>query len=148
MVRPPGEHDTDGQFPCRCGRGMNADRHVLIVDGANVVGSRPDGWWRDRAGAARRLHGALAEAIGAGRLDPLVVLVLEGAARAGVPPGRVAGILVVHAAGSGDDEVVRHMRAGSRVVTADRELRGRVTAAGGEVVGPSWLWDRDRVRVS
>ena len=32
---------------------------VLVVDGANVVGSRPDGWWKDRAGAARRLHEAL-----------------------------------------------------------------------------------------
>ena len=32
---------------------------MLIVDGANVVGSRPDGWWRDRAGAAHRLHEAI-----------------------------------------------------------------------------------------
>ena len=31
-------------------------RSVLVVDGANVVGSVPDGWWKDRAGAARRLH--------------------------------------------------------------------------------------------
>jgi len=35
---------------------------VLIVDGANVVGSRPDGWWRDRAGAAHRLHDQLSTA--------------------------------------------------------------------------------------
>jgi hypothetical protein len=34
-------------------------RAVLVVDGANVVGSRPDGWWRDRAGAARRLRDQL-----------------------------------------------------------------------------------------
>ncbi len=33
---------------------------TLIVDGANVVGSRPDGWWRDRAGAAVRLYDELA----------------------------------------------------------------------------------------
>ncbi|GAA4129287.1 hypothetical protein GCM10022215_41650 [Nocardioides fonticola] len=32
---------------------------VLVVDGANVVGARADGWWKDRAGAARRLHEAL-----------------------------------------------------------------------------------------
>ncbi|MGB7447512.1 MAG: hypothetical protein WA892_00115 [Ornithinimicrobium sp.] len=32
---------------------------VLIVDAANVIGSSPDGWWRDRAGAARRLHDQL-----------------------------------------------------------------------------------------
>jgi hypothetical protein len=35
---------------------------VLVVDGANVVGSRPTGWWRDRAGAAERLHHAIATA--------------------------------------------------------------------------------------
>ncbi len=35
---------------------MTDDRTALIVvDAANVVGSRPDGWWRNRAGAARRL---------------------------------------------------------------------------------------------
>ena len=33
---------------------------TIIVDGANVVGSRPDGWWRDRAGAATRLRDELA----------------------------------------------------------------------------------------
>ena len=33
---------------------------TLIVDGANVIGSRPDGWWRDRAGAAVRLYDELA----------------------------------------------------------------------------------------
>src|ERR1700752_44896 len=33
---------------------------TLIVDGANVMGSRADGWWRDRAGAMARLHGELA----------------------------------------------------------------------------------------
>ena len=88
---------------------------TIIVDGANVVGSRPDGWWRDRAGAAVRLHDNLAKlaerghqgipagelmasepAAAAGRdtthqtqdasLVPVtVLLVLEGAARAAVP---------------------------------------------------------------
>ena len=37
---------------------MAEELHV-VVDGANVVGSRPDGWWRDRPGAARRLAGRL-----------------------------------------------------------------------------------------
>ncbi|MEV1288966.1 hypothetical protein [Micromonospora sp. NPDC049679] len=32
---------------------------LLVVDAANVVGSRPDGWWRDRAGATVRLRDAL-----------------------------------------------------------------------------------------
>ena len=35
---------------------MSTVSRLLVVDGANVVGSRPDGWWKDRAGAARRLH--------------------------------------------------------------------------------------------
>lgn len=49
--------DDDGQ----AGRtGLPGDPVTIIVDGANVVGSRPDGWWRDRAGAAVRLHDSLA----------------------------------------------------------------------------------------
>ena len=40
-----------------------------MVDGANVVGSRPDGWWRDRAGAATRLAERLVAALDAGALD-------------------------------------------------------------------------------
>ena len=39
---------------------------LLIVDAANVVGSVPDGWWRDRAGAARRLRDALRPVAGDG----------------------------------------------------------------------------------
>jgi hypothetical protein len=116
---------------------------VLVVDGANVVGSRPDGWWRDRAGAASRLHAALATTeLG----YDAVVLVLEGAARAGQPVGEVDGVLTVHAPGSGDDEIVEQVEArpDDEVVgvTADRRLRERVAVAGGASVGPSWLTDR------
>ena len=57
---------------------------TLIVDGANVVGSRPDGWWRDRPGAAARLQ---AQLLAADLAYAEVVLVLEGKARAGVPEG-------------------------------------------------------------
>ena len=60
---------------------------VLIVDGANVVGSRPDGWWRDRAGAAHRLHDQLSAA---DLPEDEIVLVLEGQARRGAP-GRSRG---------------------------------------------------------
>lgn len=115
---------------------------VLIVDGANVVGSRPTGWWRDRAGAARRLHEALSNA----QLEyDEVVLVLEGAAKQGQPAGSSDGVLTVHAPGSGDDAIVQAVRdrasdeADAVVVTADRALRDRVAAAGGSCVGPSWL---------
>jgi hypothetical protein len=118
---------------------------VLIVDGANVVGSRPDGWWRDRAGAAKRLH----QAIAAANLGyDVVVLVLEGAAKRGWPAGEGGAILTVHASGSGDDTIVDEVRARSTrgddvvVVTADRGLRERVAAAGGSSIGPSWLLTR------
>lgn len=118
---------------------------VLIVDGANVVGSRPNGWWRDRAGAAERLHQALAESdLG----YDVVLLVLEGAARRGVPDGETGAIQTVHAPGSGDDTIVDQVRARSMagddvvVVTADRALRERVAVAGGSHVGPSWLLAR------
>ena len=118
---------------------------VLVVDAANVVGSRPTGWWRDRAGAAARLHRAVAAAdLG----YDAVVLVLEGAARRGQPAGEDGAIHTVHAAGSGDDAIVDEVRARTTageqvvVVTADRALRERVAAAGGSSVGPSWLLDR------
>jgi hypothetical protein len=117
-------------------------RPLLIVDGANVVGSRPDGWWRDRAGAAARLRDALVPLAEAGVPPELpspveVVLVLEGAAR-GVPA--VPGVTVVAAPGSGDDTIVELVAAAPDrrrvVVTADRELRSRVGALGAEVYGP------------
>src|SRR4051812_7250440 len=119
---------------------------VLIVDGANVMGSRPDGWWRDRPGAARRLHDSLATA----RLPvDEVILVLEGAARPGVPAGHEGGLRTVHAPGSGDDaiveEVARHRTGGHDdviVVTADRALRGRVEELAAMSEGPTWLLDQ------
>jgi hypothetical protein len=110
---------------------------LLVVDAANVMGSRPDGWWRDRAGAAARLRDRLE-----GRPEE-VVLVVEGNAR-GVDG--IDGVEVVEAPREGDDtivDVVRERGAGRRtiVVTADRGLRGRVAALGAEVRGPRWLDD-------
>ncbi|MEV5375101.1 NTP pyrophosphohydrolase [Streptomyces nondiastaticus] len=117
---------------------------LLVVDSANVVGSVPDGWWRDRLGAAGRLRDRLAAYAAAGAPAlfadaPEVVLVVEGAAR-GVAP--VPGVRVEEASGSGDDAIVAVVAGrepGRRcvVVTADRELRARVTALGAEVTGPS-----------
>jgi hypothetical protein len=113
----------------------------LIVDGANVVGSVPDGWWRDRAGAAARLRDRLAAAVAAGTIPAAVevVLVVEGAAR-GIDPAD--GVSVVAAPGSGDDEIARLAGLADgpvTVVTADRELRERVAAAGAGVIGPRAL---------
>ncbi|MGW7524422.1 NTP pyrophosphohydrolase [Streptomyces sp. NPDC054783] len=114
---------------------------LLIVDGANVVGSVPDGWWRDRRGAAERLRDRLppfARSGVAGLPGPLeLVLVVEGAAR-GVES--VPGVRVEDAPGSGDDHIVAlAATAGDRpclVVTADRELRRRVQQHGARVTGP------------
>lgn len=128
-------------------------RAALIVDAANVVGSRPDGWWLDRAGATSRLRDRLAAADGlpATALDlpadhwwPDTSMVVEGAAR---DLTGVDGVQVVVAAGSGDDTIVATAeqtvrdRPGDPVVvaTADRELRRRVLAVGASVTGPGTL---------
>jgi len=118
---------------------------VLVVDGANVVGSRPDGWWKDRAGAARRLHDGL---LLADTPYDEIVLVLEGAAKGGSAAGKDAHVRVAHAKGNGDDEIVARARAAVEagaavtVVTADRILRGRVEALGSTTLSPTWLLDQ------
>ena len=108
---------------------------LLVVDAANVVGSKPDGWWRDRAGATERLRDGLAHLP-----EPFdVLLVVEGRAKDIKP---IPGVRVESAPRSGDDAIVDVVatEAPTRrviVVTADRELRRRVTELGAEVRGPS-----------
>jgi uncharacterized protein YaiI (UPF0178 family) len=117
---------------------------MLVIDAANVIGSRPTGWWRDRPGAAREFTQRVRASVTAGRLDPPVTLVLEGRARDGADEAVVGGVEVVHAPGEGDDTIaaIAEAHRGSVVVTADRGLADRVRARGAEVVGPSWLLDR------
>ncbi|HZI97863.1 MAG TPA: hypothetical protein VFD41_10110 [Actinomycetales bacterium] len=120
---------------------------VLVVDMANVVGARPDGWWRDRVGATERLLVALGDLTGspvvhAGGTSTVtrVIAVLEGQARRAEAP---AGIDVVRAEASGDDalvDAVRPLRGPVLVVTADRALRDRLPASTG-TAGPGWLRD-------
>ncbi|MFJ6780202.1 NTP pyrophosphohydrolase [Streptomyces yangpuensis] len=125
--------------------------NVLIVDAANVVGSVPDGWWRDRRGAAERLRDRLASREGSGEDDEEIILVVEGAAR-GV--GSVPGVRVEAASGSGDDLIVELTAARAAagcsvvVVTADRELRERVRAHGARCVGPRAVRPVDEPGVS
>jgi hypothetical protein len=120
---------------------------VLVVDAANVVGSRPNGWWRDRGKAAANLCDALVDAIDAGRLNAPIVVILEGAARQGADEGDRNGLQVVHAPRSGDDTIAAVASGAAAdgrtvtVVTADRELRDRAQQAGCDVVGPHWLLD-------
>jgi hypothetical protein len=114
----------------------------LVVDGANVVGSRPDGWWKDRAGAARRLHEQL---LVADTAYDEVVLVLEGAAKGGVAAGDDHHVRTVHAPRDGDSTILAETRAalgaGSTVtvVSADRVLCGAVAGLGALTMSPSWL---------
>jgi NIF3 (NGG1p interacting factor 3) protein/YacP-like NYN domain-containing protein len=104
-----------------------------LVDGMNVVGARPDGWWRDRRGAQARL---------AGRLDRFaqataarVEVVFDGAEhpiateRAAVRFARRRG------RDAADDDLAALARAGARVVTSDAALASRARAAGARVIG-------------
>jgi len=124
---------------CRC----DAER-VIVVDAANVIGSRPNGWWRDRAGAARAFVESLRSAASTGQVEPPVIVVLEGRALAGADEGVDRGVQVVHAAGAGDDAIATLAGAhlGATVVTADRALAARARSVGAEIVGPSWLLGR------
>ncbi|MCT9931705.1 NUDIX hydrolase [Planotetraspora sp. A-T 1434] len=131
---------------------------VVVLDVANIIGARAEhGWWKDRAGAANRLLNDLLPLASDGlrvapdglpeltRWFPRIVVVLEGAAARGADEGPTRpGITAVVAPGSGDDaivDVVRDTRPWEKVlvITADRELRERVTTLGALVTGPRWL---------
>jgi hypothetical protein len=136
-----------------------------VVDVANVMGARPDGWWRDRAGAAARLGREVAELAGR-ETGTAYVLVLEGQARpaAALIEAHIAetqmidnvpiSVRIVSAAGAGDDTIVDVVAeiigvlddgagdASCLVVTADRELRRRCEALGATAAGPGWLLGR------
>ena len=122
---------------------------VLVVDIANVMGSRPDGWWRDREGAATRLLNELeplngAEVtlpeLGAVRIAEIHAVV-EGAAKRVEGPEAVS---VLRAGADGDSAIVEEtnlLTASGKiplVVTADRGLRRRLPELA-LIVGPGWL---------
>jgi hypothetical protein len=108
-----------------------------VVDAMNVIGSRPDGWWRDRGGAIERLVAQLdrwAEEVG----EPVSV-VLEQPPRNELPTERTEVVWAPRPGrDSADDELVRHLggwlAAGEvTVVSSDRELSGRARDLGAEV---------------
>lgn len=126
---------------------MPTDRPVveLVVDVANLVGSRPDGWWRDRQGATERTLAWLAalagrQVPGAGRVQT-VTAVVEGAARRARAPDTLT-VLRAAPGQTGDDVIAAHVAgSGGRtqcVVTADRGLRARLPD-GVTVLGPGIL---------
>ncbi len=118
---------------------------MLLVDAANVIGSRPTGWWRDRPGATRDFTDRLRRAVADGALVDRVVVVLEGDARQGVEETADEDVVVVHATGSGDDTLVALAAASNAhvvLVSADRRLGERVRRGGADVVSPSWLLGR------
>ena len=122
-----------------------APQSRVFVDGNNVMGSRPDGWWRDRAGAARRLVAEIIPlALGHGGVWTIV---FDGKEPPRIPPS--PGCLIVVHTGHGrrdgaDDRIVelvheRSDRAASLVYTSDAKLRTRVKALGTQVMGSGVL---------
>jgi rRNA-processing protein FCF1 len=107
----------------------------LLVDGNNVMGSRPDGWWRDRAGAMQRLVNEL-DALAAETGDAIDV----------VFDGRDRDLQATHAhvafAGHADDAIADRAEPGVTVVTSDRDLARRVRERGGDVVGVKSLLEQ------
>jgi predicted RNA-binding protein with PIN domain len=110
-----------------------------LVDGMNVIGTRPDSWWKDRDAAMARLVGMLERFAAADGED--VTVVFE---RPPSPPIRSTVIEVAHAPrprpNAADDEIIRRLQADPepasvRVVTSDRWLADRAHAAGASVEG-------------
>lgn len=106
----------------------------LIIDAANVIGSVPDGWWRDRVAATERLLTALEPKAGQvitwdGRQHLLshLELVVEGQARAVPDRGLDSLVYLTRAPAAGDEMIAERARSVSAVVvTSDRGLQARV----------------------
>lgn len=133
-------------------RALLAVHPAIVVDAANVVGSVPDGWWKDRAGAAARLRARLEGlAVPAGELElggdewfPETSMVVEGQAR-GVDDA-ASTVAVVRAEATGDDAIVAEierrvaLQQAVVAVTSDRGLRERADRAGAtQVRSAGWL---------
>jgi len=121
----------------------------LLVDGMNIIGSRPDGWWRDRDGAVRRLLARLQ--VLARASDDTFTLVLDGRPLTDLPEGEHDGVEVAYARRRGrnaaDDRIVELVResptpSALAVITSDRALADQVRALGAEVSGARSLLAR------
>lgn len=104
----------------------------------NVIGSRPDGWWRDRRGAMERLIEEL-EAFAAASGDEVAV-VFDGRPFALDDGGLVEVGFAPGGRNAADHAIADRVRAEPEphaitVVTSDRELADSVRAAGADVLG-------------
>ena len=110
-----------------------------LIDGMNVIGSRPDGWWRDRQGAIRSLSARLA--LFAASLEGEVRVVFDGPMPASPPSSE--DLDVTFAPGgrnAADRRIVAFLRSTSRpeswkVVTSDRQLASACSSLGATVMG-------------
>lgn len=106
-----------------------------VVDGMNVIGSRPTGWWRDRPGAMRDLVGRLRE------LGEPVTVIFDGGSFEIEDAGDVdVRFATRRGRNAADDDIAAYVEAADdpsalRVVTSDSELAARVRAHGADVVG-------------
>ncbi|MEX2245810.1 MAG: NYN domain-containing protein [Dehalococcoidia bacterium] len=121
----------------------------LVVDAMNVIGSRPDGWWRNRDAAVRRLVERL-QSLAPAEASQLTVVV-DGRPLPDLPEGLHGAVQVLYASRPGrnaaDDRIMEfveeHPDAGSLlVVTSDGDLSRRASACGAEVHGATWLLER------
>ena len=124
-------------------------RPLVVVDGNNVMGSRPDGWWKDRAGAAKRLVAQLGD--WAARADRDVLVVFDGPQpdELAAPPRVDVRFARRRGRDAADDDIAAFVAADAaperlRVVTSDAELARRVREHGAEVVGARELLDQLR----
>ena len=121
----------------------------MVVDAMNVIGSRPDGWWRDRDGAVRRLV-ERTQALARQTSDDITV-VADGRPLGDLPEGMHDGVQLLYARRGGrnaaDDRIIELLEAmdgvsGVTVVTSDRDLSSRARDLGADVVGAKTFLER------
>ena len=111
-----------------------------LVDGMNVIGSRPTGWWRDRPGAMRDLVARL-ERFAAATGDEVAV-VFDGRPLELEAKGVDVAFASRRGRDAADDDIAARAGPGTTVVTSDRDLARRAREAGAEVTGAGELLRR------